>query len=160
MLTHSCPTRRSSGRMNSRRELRWQIVVEEEPQAALFGPGCSSNLTAARTADGFTANQRATRSTEPSATTASARIVVGTPSPFVIGCPNARNGSITMCDLFPMGHQRTGASFGENSMPLRSEEHTSELQSLMRISYAVFCLKKTKTKRIKKYTISHNTNTN
>src|SRR3546814_5418536 len=30
--------------------------------------------------------------------------------------------------------------------PLRSEEHTSELQSLMRISYAVFCLKK-KTKQ-------------
>src|SRR3546814_9805586 len=28
----------------------------------------------------------------------------------------------------------------------RSEEHTSELQSLMRISYAVFCLKKTNTK--------------
>src|SRR3546814_2243137 len=27
--------------------------------------------------------------------------------------------------------------------PTRSEEHTSELQSLMRISYAVFCLKKT-----------------
>src|SRR3546814_6077895 len=29
-------------------------------------------------------------------------------------------------------------------MPDRSEEHTSELQSLMRISYAVFCLKKKK----------------
>src|SRR3546814_1854283 len=29
--------------------------------------------------------------------------------------------------------------------PQRSEEHTSELQSLMRISYAVFCLKKKKT---------------
>src|SRR3546814_7081703 len=29
--------------------------------------------------------------------------------------------------------------------PLRSEEHTSELQSLMRISYAVFCLKKQNT---------------
>src|SRR3546814_6809304 len=28
--------------------------------------------------------------------------------------------------------------------PFRSEEHTSELQSLMRISYAVFCLKKKK----------------
>src|SRR3546814_2087648 len=28
--------------------------------------------------------------------------------------------------------------------PVRSEEHTSELQSLMRISYAVFCLKKKK----------------
>src|SRR3546814_1875734 len=36
-----------------------------------------------------------------------------------------------------MGHQYLG---------LRSEEHTSELQSLMRISYAVFCLKK-KTKK-------------
>src|SRR3546814_5473942 len=30
---------------------------------------------------------------------------------------------------------------------MRSEEHTSELQSLMRISYAVFCLKKKKTKQ-------------
>src|SRR3546814_2912554 len=33
-----------------------------------------------------------------------------------------------------------------SSRPVRSEEHTSELQSLMRISYAVFCLKKKKTK--------------
>src|SRR3546814_4088814 len=32
---------------------------------------------------------------------------------------------------------------------LRSEEHTSELQSLMRISYAVFCLKKKKNKKKK-----------
>src|SRR3546814_2105182 len=31
--------------------------------------------------------------------------------------------------------------------PWRSEEHTSELQSLMRISYAVFCLKKKTTKK-------------
>src|SRR3546814_8123996 len=31
-----------------------------------------------------------------------------------------------------------------NGLPSRSEEHTSELQSLMRISYAVFCLKKKK----------------
>src|SRR3546814_7222214 len=31
--------------------------------------------------------------------------------------------------------------------PARSEEHTSELQSLMRISYAVFCLKKKKNKK-------------
>src|SRR3546814_6278247 len=35
---------------------------------------------------------------------------------------------------------------GTTSRTRRSEEHTSELQSLMRISYAVFCLKK-KTKR-------------
>src|SRR3546814_2054993 len=33
-----------------------------------------------------------------------------------------------------------------NPAPGRSEEHTSELQSLMRISYAVFCLKKKKLK--------------
>src|SRR3546814_10680906 len=32
---------------------------------------------------------------------------------------------------------------GVHEVQLRSEEHTSELQSLMRISYAVFCLKKT-----------------
>src|SRR3546814_667902 len=31
-----------------------------------------------------------------------------------------------------------------NCLSMRSEEHTSELQSLMRISYAVFCLKKKK----------------
>src|SRR3546814_2549733 len=34
------------------------------------------------------------------------------------------------------------AVFGNGNVILRSEEHTSELQSLMRISYAVFCLKK------------------
>src|SRR3546814_8614175 len=44
----------------------------------------------------------------------------------------------------------------------RSEEHTSELNSLMRISYAVFCLKKkthctTSTKTEKQYTIQTNT---
>src|SRR3546814_9416340 len=39
----------------------------------------------------------------------------------------------------------------------RSEEHTSELQSLMRISYAVFCLKKKKNKN--KHTHKKYTNT-
>src|SRR3546814_3194858 len=37
----------------------------------------------------------------------------------------------------------------------RSEEHTSELQSLMRISYAVFCLKKKRKKECKQYTYTH-----
>src|SRR3546814_6283301 len=36
---------------------------------------------------------------------------------------------------------------GRVAQDARSEEHTSELQSLMRISYAVFCLKKNTTKR-------------
>src|SRR3546814_3200650 len=39
----------------------------------------------------------------------------------------------------------------------RSEEHTSELQSLMRISYAVFCLKKKKNIRNTTYSITHTT---
>src|SRR3546814_9851775 len=34
------------------------------------------------------------------------------------------------------------ADFGDPAQAVKSEEHTSELQSLMRISYAVFCLKK------------------
>src|SRR3546814_2646471 len=37
------------------------------------------------------------------------------------------------------------SKFAVRGMTKRSEEHTSELQSLMRISYAVFCLKKKKT---------------
>src|SRR3546814_8212197 len=41
-------------------------------------------------------------------------------------------------DKVVLGHQPT------NDPGFRSEEHTSELQSLMRISYAVFCLKKKK----------------
>src|SRR3546814_8162488 len=44
-----------------------------------------------------------------------------------------------------------GVLLGHVLARLRSEEHTSELQSLMRISYAVFCLKKKNTK--------HNTTT-
>src|SRR3546814_1920787 len=46
-------------------------------------------------------------------------------------------------------------------IPLRSEEHTSELQSLMRNSYAVFCLKKNKTQithnQCRGHTQQHNT---
>src|SRR3546814_2854668 len=40
-------------------------------------------------------------------------------------------------------------SVTEDLFRQRSEEHTSELQSLMRISYAVFCLKKKKHKQMK-----------
>src|SRR3546814_10318972 len=43
---------------------------------------------------------------------------------------------------------------------LRSEEHTSELQSLMRISYAVFCLKKKTNETILKQNKRHNTKHN
>src|SRR3546814_10249362 len=41
---------------------------------------------------------------------------------------------------------RAHTALAHQLIELRSEEHTSELQSLMRISYAVFCLKKKKKK--------------
>src|SRR3546814_5179801 len=50
-------------------------------------------------------------------------------------------GRIPVCGLISM--YNTGPQ-GEGEDKLRSEEHTSELQSLIRISYAVLCLKKTK----------------
>src|SRR3546814_4290012 len=43
---------------------------------------------------------------------------------------------------FMHGALRFNAAAFQNKIHDRSEEHTSELQSLMRISYAVFCLKK------------------
>src|SRR3546814_2855863 len=64
-------------------------------------------------------------------------------------------GSERCCALMvrpiPMGRRRYAVgsegppwNFRIARLPGRSEEHTSELQSLMRISYAVFCLKKKK----------------
>src|SRR3546814_3002958 len=49
-------------------------------------------------------------------------------------CPEGKDGEIVVCSRQPERDRYR--------LP-RSEEHTSELQSLMRISYAVFCLKKT-----------------
>src|SRR3546814_5272851 len=43
------------------------------------------------------------------------------------------------------------------ALGLRSEEHTSELQSLMRISYAVFCLQKKPPRHSPPYTTRRNT---
>src|SRR3546814_12031835 len=57
---------------------------------------------------------------------------------------SVRNSSASCA--FPLSTARSTAHFAlpSSSAPRRSEEHTSELQSLMRISYAVFCLKKKK----------------
>src|SRR3546814_4480106 len=49
----------------------------------------------------------------------------------------------------------SGVAVPPVSCPCRSEEHTSELQSLMRISYAVFCLKKKTKKKHLLHTIEH-----
>src|SRR3546814_8532343 len=50
----------------------------------------------------------------------------------------------TPARLFMLPNDTTAEVFGEVITSLRSEEHTSELQSIMRISNAVFCLKKKK----------------
>src|SRR3546814_5292521 len=47
----------------------------------------------------------------------------------------------------PTGAAGKGRRCPSTTLATRSEEHTSELQSLMRISYAVFCLKKKKHKK-------------
>src|SRR3546814_289617 len=59
---------------------------------------------------------------------------------------NAKSWSISadVCVL-DNSHAEQRCWLGEGRLPSgRSEEHTSEIQSLMRISYAVFCLKKKK----------------
>src|SRR3546814_3412738 len=67
----------------------------------------------------------------------------------------ARMVRASMLEVLGESHVRTARAFGLSewritfryALPIavlpRSEEHTSELQSLMRISYAVFCLQKT-----------------
>src|SRR3546814_6793093 len=64
---------------------------------------------------------------------------IGSYSNIPFGVSPFRNGSMKACSrsAWPMT-----AVCEVAGMTARSEEHTSELQSLMRISYAVFCLKK------------------
>src|SRR3546814_1436741 len=63
--------------------------------------------------------------------------------------------ALSLCSGALIGQQRN--DFGQETQPARrSEEHTSELQSLMRISYAVLCLKK-KTTEAHKYTTATQT---
>src|SRR3546814_8902938 len=72
------------------------------------------------------------------------------PSDSIVATPSA--GSLVAIDCsVPASTQKVIALFAPASSrsTVRSEEHTSELQSLMRISYAVLCLK---TKKYKKTT--------
>src|SRR3546814_9219917 len=59
------------------------------------------------------------------------------------------------CAAFPEGGQYLQPPRQGRNEQARSEEHTSELQSLMRISYAVFCLKKKKKKKPHDTHITH-----
>src|SRR3546814_3684148 len=64
----------------------------------------------------------------------------------------------TLAQSAPVERPAPADPYAAHIAEARSEEHTSELQSLMRISYAVFCLKKT-TKTHKEY-MSQKTNVN
>src|SRR3546814_5363361 len=87
--------------------------------------------------------------------TASSVAVAGPGSPRHSSAPTASAGSRVAIDITPSRdshevrhcenarHARSGLPRWPSETS-RSEEHTSELQSLMRISYAVFCLKKKK----------------
>src|SRR3546814_9835413 len=74
----------------------------------------------------------------------------------------SRRGAAEPLDGTKATPKRLPASYGPEIASYRSEEHTSELQSLMRISYAVFCLKKKKQQKHNKNTSQYiytNTNT-
>src|SRR3546814_1544935 len=58
---------------------------------------------------------------------------------------NRRISHPTNSPPFPDGFRSCSPNVLDSDMATRSEEHTSELQSLMRISYAVFCLQTHKT---------------
>src|SRR3546814_1550672 len=58
--------------------------------------------------------------------------------------------SVRVCELV-CPSAVTSTRYVPGGRPARSEEHTSELQSLMRISYAVFCLKKNKRQTVHDY---------
>src|SRR3546814_4137233 len=89
------------------------------------------------------------------------------PSPSLFDAPIAAPVSAVDGDdrtpLLPVRHPNQDLFICDVLDAIRSEEHTSELQSLMRISYAVFCLKKTKpntyhthkTEHTRIYTHSH-----
>src|SRR3546814_1344915 len=69
-----------------------------------------------------------------------------TPKLLVVACALSCAVALSACgDRAATGAQQPGTQAQDEALPKpdqRSEEHTSELQSLKRISYAVFCLKK------------------
>src|SRR3546814_3695988 len=84
-------------------------------------------------------------------------LVIG---PRFIGWLRVRQGKgQPIRDDGPQSHLAKRGTPTMGGLMIRSEEHTSELQSLMRISYAVFCLKKKKhnnTNTKTEYTLNNN----
>src|SRR3546814_5305948 len=81
---------------------------------------------------------------------AALRFRAASPNSMLVSRRSGVNRSMSACPTSAVtgGAPSSSAANVTTTKPpsCRSEEHTSELQSLMRISYAVFCLKKKKTK--------------
>src|SRR3546814_8630502 len=72
---------------------------------------------------------------------------------LAVQAQRAGAGPVVLIDIDPQGSLADW--WNEREAEYRSEEHTSELQSLMRISYAVFCLKKQTQQTRQHYTSKH-----
>src|SRR3546814_9562508 len=68
----------------------------------------------------------------------------GRPVDHVVAFQRRQRQHVELADVQALRQVGVGSADALEHGAVRSEEHTSELQSLMRISYAVFCLKKNK----------------
>src|SRR3546814_5272056 len=109
---------------------------------------CSSDLTAPATLPPLTLASAPTRFNGPYERTVALQARVGNLREQLTIAGTEQAQLLQDMAIHELEGQRQQIEFMD-----RSEEHTSELQSLMRISYAVFCLKKKKKKKtIKNYT--------
>src|SRR3546814_2940895 len=76
------------------------------------------------------------------------RNMVGSFMDYISDGPSFRTSALSLPIRKHMVYEADMTKFTVNDRPVRSEEHTSELQSLMRISYAVFCLIKNNHKHV------------
>src|SRR3546814_2942508 len=105
---------------------------------------CSSDLVASSASTSPKPKKEVAPSAATKAVAVASKPVQAAPIPRKDVAPRIMHEVVP--DMFQPG-KRPAARYAETQPPQgrRSEEHTSELQSLMRISYAVFCLKKKNT---------------
>src|SRR3546814_9455959 len=148
VLTHSFPTRHSPYRESERRSSQWcgEFVSEFSHTAALNGltadRACAIGRPSGKADYLITVGPLVDSVGELEHGLACAIAFVADPAETT---PLSTAGLVEVGRLTPAEaevchHLVNGLSLSE--IAERSEEHTSELQSLMRISYAVFCLKK------------------
>src|SRR3546814_2197702 len=119
------------------------MVVMHADDGAALGVECPQHLQDGALGRGVDAGERLVHEIEP-------RLLGQRPcqeDPLLLTAgelPDLSSGKVGESDLVEAGHRRLAVPPPDRPAPadgaVRSEEHTSELQSLMRISYAVFCL--------------------